>query len=43
MAVTDSGIVMRSKDLQPAKAPVPMAVTDSGIVMRSKDSQFRKA
>jgi len=41
--VTDSGIVMLSKDLHSLKAPFPMAVTDSGMAMLAKDSQYAKA
>ena len=42
LMVTDSGILIFVKELQPRKAWVPMAVTESGIVMLAKDSHPSK-
>ena len=37
MAVTDSGIVMLTNELQSAKAYSPMVVTESGMVMLANE------
>jgi len=37
MVVTDGGIVIYFRDLQPAKAPWPMVVTEGGIIIYSSD------
>ena len=39
MLVTDEGIVMEVKPLQPKNACSPMLVTDEGIVMEVKPLQ----
>ena len=43
MNLTDAGIVMVDKDLQPSKALTPMSVTDSGIVMLARELHRAKA
>ena len=43
MLVTELGILMEVKELQPQKADCPMLVTELGILMEVKELQPQKA
>ena len=43
MLVTELGILMEVKELQPTKANFPMLVTELEILMEVKELQFKKA